>query len=454
MSIREKILLYFSVVTIVLVGIALHFIYTLFFEYREEEFHEQQRNKIMTTLKILTEIRGIDEKLVQAMDQITINDLYDEKLLIFDSHKVLIYSSIDDTPIPQSREILEELSPAMPWHSQKDGLYDVIGMHYQLGDVDYYGISKAYDVSGYHNLDYLKYELLFTYLFILIGVIIMSYYLSRKITNPIVQLTSHIKDYNFEVEADSYAGVSSKNEVAVLARRFNELMKRMNEAFSYQKHAIHHISHELKTPIAILVSNFEKIERETDRQKMLELIGLQKEQTMSLSEIINYLLEVAKAESGNVPLHTQLRVDELIFDLADELSHLHPDFQFCIEYNQHTENDSSLTVLASERLLKAALLNIMINCIHYSSDHKARIDINIAPAQLQISFTNKGAILQSYEESHIFERFFRGENSQGKRGFGLGLVFVHKIMDIHQGSIVYRSEGENVNIFSIALPLS
>ncbi|MBW3545695.1 MAG: hypothetical protein KY428_08890 [Bacteroidetes bacterium] len=95
---RDKILLYFSVVTIVLVGVALLFIYTFFNEYREEEFHEQQRNKIMTTLKILTEIRGIDEKLVQAMGQITINDLYDEKLLIFDRNKALIYTSIDDTP--------------------------------------------------------------------------------------------------------------------------------------------------------------------------------------------------------------------------------------------------------------------------------------------------------------------------------------------------------------------
>lgn len=95
---RDKILLYFSVVTIVLVGVALLFIYTFFYEYREEEFHEQQRNKIMTTLKILTEIRGIDEKLVQAMGQITINDLYDEKLLIFDRNKALIYTSIDNTP--------------------------------------------------------------------------------------------------------------------------------------------------------------------------------------------------------------------------------------------------------------------------------------------------------------------------------------------------------------------
>lgn len=167
-------------------------------------------------------------------------------------------------------------------------------MHYQLGNVDYCGISKAYDMSSYHNLNYLKYELLFTYLIILIVIIFMSYYLSRKITNLIVQLTSHIKDYNFKVKADSHARISNKDEVAILTRRFNELIKRINDAFSYQKHAIHHISHELKTPIAIPGSNFEKIEKETDRQKMLERIRVQKEQTMSLSEIINYLLEVAK----------------------------------------------------------------------------------------------------------------------------------------------------------------
>ncbi len=69
MSIRNKILLYFSVVAITLVSIAFFFIYELFAQNREEEFQQRQKVKIETTLKFLTEIRDIDSDLIEAMDR-------------------------------------------------------------------------------------------------------------------------------------------------------------------------------------------------------------------------------------------------------------------------------------------------------------------------------------------------------------------------------------------------
>src|SRR6188472_1162707 len=114
MSIRNKILLSFSGVTISLMAAALFFIYTLFSQYREAEFQQRQKVKIETTLKFLTEIKDIDQELIEAMDRITIHDIYDEKLLIFDKNKSLVYSSIDDTPIAFSNELLSKLSDKAP----------------------------------------------------------------------------------------------------------------------------------------------------------------------------------------------------------------------------------------------------------------------------------------------------------------------------------------------------
>src|SRR5690606_31020531 len=99
MSIRRKILLYFSATIISLLGITLFFIYTLFYEFREEEFQQKQKQKITSTIKFLTEIKQADESIIQALDRISINEFYDEKLLIFDASKNLIYSSIDDLQI-------------------------------------------------------------------------------------------------------------------------------------------------------------------------------------------------------------------------------------------------------------------------------------------------------------------------------------------------------------------
>lgn len=454
MSIRNKILLYFSVVTIVLVGAALFFIYTLFDRYRQEDFQQRQKDKIETTLKFLTQIKTIDQDLLEAMDRITIHDLYDEKLLIFDKNKTLVYSSIDDTPVSVSVNILNALSAEKPWIEHQEDKYDVVGVYMEREEKAYYGISKAYDVSGYSKQEYLEYVLSLTFLAISLVVILTSYFLSKRITYSISDVTRQIREFAFDGKNNPMVTTDAKDEIAILVQRFNELMHRMNEAFAFQKHAVHHISHELKTPIAVLVSDFEKLEREPDPDRIRELLKIQKENTKSLSEIINSLLELAKAESGNNPVADLIRIDELIYDLVAEISVLHAEFHFSVEYAQNVVNESSLTVVANSRLLKAAISNLMINCIQYSVDNRAMVVIDSQETSSQVDFVNHGPILDEQEQQFLFQHFFRGKNSTGKRGFGLGLVFVHKILTLYGGQIAYSNNGVDSNTFTVKFPLN
>lgn len=453
MGIRKKILLYFSLTTITLTGVTLFLIYILSYEFREEEFQQRQKEKIKTTLFFLSEIKNADKNLTEAFNRLTIHELLNEKLLIFDHNKELIYSSIDDTPVPYSEIILNKLTPQNVWFEGKDNLYDVVGLYFQNAGNTYYGISKALDRFGYSKLNYLKYVLLLAFIIITVIVIFIAYFLSKKITEPLISLTKQIGNYNFETENIPLVVKQTKNEIAILAEQFNKLMKRLNEVFSFQKHAIHHISHELKTPISVLVSNFEKIENETDETKIKALIKNQKEDTKNLSEIINALLEFTKVETGENVKNNFIRIDELIFDIADKLNILYPDFKYQIEYT-NTLHENQLTVLGNARLLKAALTNLMQNCIQYSSNNKAKIIIDNSSNNLLVTFENDGSIINKAEEPFIFNQFFRGENSRNKRGFGLGLAFVSKIIILHEGFITYKSINENRNIFTISLPLS
>lgn len=453
MTIRKKILLYFSVVPTFILGFALLFIYTLFLKYREKEFRQEQREKIVFTVKFLSTIKKNDENFIETLDRITINKLYDEKLLVFDDSKKLVYSSIDDTPVPLANKILHALSPQRLYIEGNDGLYDEVGIVVNFENKIYYGISKGYDFSGYSKLHYLRYELIITFITISLVLILISIFLSRKITYSIFHITRQIRDFDFTKKNEPIIVSGSKDEITLLVNRFNELMKRMNDAFLFQKHAIHHISHELKTPISILVSNFERMESETDSIRIKELIQQQKEDTKRLSEIINALLEIAKAESGTIQAEENFRIDELIYDLTDDISLINPSFQFSIEYNLQNEDEKQLTVSANRRLLKAAISNLMINCVQYSSDEKAKIIIDSELNNIKLHVINNGGTLSLSEEQYLFQHFFRGENSHGKRGFGLGLVFVHKILSLHKGEIFY-SASYNLNTFTIVLPLS
>jgi len=453
MSIRQKILFYFSWVSVLLIGSAFLFIYTLFSEYREQEFQQRQKEKITNTLRFLTDVKKLDANIIKSLDRLTINGLYDEKLLIFDRDKKLIYASIDDTPIPYSNQILSDLSETRPWVEQKDGQYDVVGVSLTSNDNVYFGISKALDTFGYTKLSFLRNILILTFIAISVIIVLVSFYLSKKITQPIVNITQKINNYNFDAAYSPIEFEESKNEISILARQFNTLMNKMNEVYSFQKHAIHHISHELKTPIAILVSNFERLEKETDMEILKDGIRIQKEDTKSLSEIISSLLEIARAESDYALMQNNIRVDEMIFDVADELNSLYPDFRFSVEYSQ-TDDENNLVVSANSRLLKAAISNLMVNCIQYNTGTRAKITLSNQPDWLIINFENAGPVISENEKQYLFQHFFRGESSKGKKGFGLGLVFIHKIVNLHGGNITYSSVNNSTNIFTIALPLS
>ncbi|WP_290709174.1 HAMP domain-containing sensor histidine kinase, partial [Flavihumibacter sp. CACIAM 22H1] len=168
---------------------------------------------------------------------------------------------------------------------------------------------------------------------------------------------------------------------------------------------------------------------------------------------INALLEIAKAESGSSLKTSMVRLDELIFDIADELKIIEPDFLFSIEY-EAAYDEPELLVYANYRLLRAAVLNLMQNCIQYSSTKKAAIRLKSEARLLQVVFENEGAGLTEEEQQLLFQHFFRGTNSAAIRGFGLGLVFVHRMLTLHGGTITYKKLPPDLNQFTISLPLS
>jgi signal transduction histidine kinase len=451
MKIRNKILLYFSTTIIALSGISLSLIYILFLAYREEEFQQRQNRKIKYTVELITEFKKMSEELSLLMDKQNIHAFYDEKLLIFDSKKELIFSSIDDLPIKSAHEILNKLSPANQWIETKDGAYDLIGSYIETNGKSFYAVSKAYDEYGYTKLNFLRNVLITLFFVIVIIVILMSLYLSNKISKPITLLAENLNKYDLndkklvELEAET-----SSYELSHLTQRFNELLKRTHEAFAFQKHAIHHISHELKTPISILVSELEKTKNKIDDLELKTNLEDQVNKAKSLGEIINALLEISKIESGQELQKEPIRTDEIIFDVIEDLNRIYPNFYFELQYFPNEFNEKKLIINADKRLIKQVFQNLMTNCITYSDNAKAEIKIDCSSNKpLTISIINSGKTISKEEEKYLFNHFFRGENSRGKIGFGLGLVLTKKIISFHSGTINYHVTKDNKNTFKL-----
>ncbi|MFD2034581.1 sensor histidine kinase [Belliella marina] len=456
MKIRNKILIYFSTTVIALTAISFIIVYILFSEYREEEFQQQQNEKIHTTLKLIERFKEESATISYLIDKQDINDFYDEKLLVYDSEKNLIFSSLDSLDIVKAGTVLNRLSPKQKWIETKEDKYDLIGIYAVTNNNEYYAVSKAFDAFGYAKMYFLRNVLIGIFLFITVVVIFVSRFLSHKISKPITALAENLNKYDLSKEKiDGLSIETSSYELIQLTQRFNELLRRTNEAFVFQKHTVHHISHQLKTPISVLVSELEKTMCLSDVEDIKSQIGSQIVKAKSLGGVINVLLEIAKIESGQKAKMQGFRIDEIFYDVIEELHATYPDFYFEVSYSPDETKEIRLIIDLNPVLIRQAILNLLTNCVSYSDSASAKIIFDCADAhRLKIQIINTGTPISQMEENFLFNHFFRGKNSHGKIGFGLGLVLTEKIVKLHRATINYSNPSENLNVFELNFPLS
>lgn len=450
MKIKHKILFYFSTSVSIITFITFVLIHILFSEYREEEFQLQQFDKIKTTIKLIEKYKDQSAEISFLLDEQDIYDFYDEKVFVFNENKQLIFESLDDLKINQAETVLSQLSPENDWIEIKEGNYDLIGVYHQRNGIGYYALSKAYDENGHTKLNFLRNSLIVTFILIIVVIFFVSIYIAKMISKPLVELETKINNYDLSKESQSLISIdTTTKELNSLTDRFNELLSHTQDMFRFQKHTINHISHQLKTPIAVLVSELEKIQNESKDVEIQQKIRQQKIKAKSLGGIINVLLEISKIESGQTVKKQFSRVDELTFDCINELSIVYPGFEFNVNYLPAQTKEEDLIININRTLLKQAFLNLIENSIVYSDNNQANILFNTQEdGKLSIQFSNVGEPISEEEEKMLFKYFFRGKNSEKKGGHGLGLILTKRIVELHQGTISYHREGKS-NIFEI-----
>lgn len=449
MKIRNKILLYFSATVIALTALAFIVVYLLFSEYREEQFQQQQHEKIEYTIRLLERHKESSAEISFILDEQDINDFFDEKLLVYNHEKKRVFASLDSLDINRAGELLSQLSASRRWIETKEGNYDLIGVYLVNNGRQYYAISKAYDAFGHNKLSFLRNILIIIFIVISAIVLVISFYLSEKISGPITALAEKLNTYDPGKENTETVDINTSSyELELLTIRFNALVNRTNDAFTFQKHTAHHISHQLKTPLAVLVSELERIQEATNDEKTKGALVHQIIKAKTLGTTINALLEISKIEANQHIKKRPVRVDEMIFDIIEELNIIYPEFIFEIRYSPENMDDSRLTVDANPILLRQAFQNLLTNCISYSHQTKAAIQFDGLQNNMLLSFINEGAPISEEEQRLLFNHFFRGNNSQEKPGFGLGLVLAKKALELNDATISYSYQ-QNENRFLV-----
>jgi signal transduction histidine kinase len=225
----------------------------------------------------------------------------------------------------------------------------------------------------------------------------------------------------------------------------------VENAFKFQHQFINHLSHELKTPLAVMMTNAEVALKEDTKDNYRKCLQFQTSALVEVANIIDTMLDVTKNENQfSTEFSEQIRIDELLFECLEEMSLLHNEASFNFEIDPSIEKSEKLTVTGNSRMLRIAFLNLLKNAINYAGNQYATIEIQ-SRQHIQVNFINDGPTLADEEKKYLFKYLFRGSNSHNTKGFGLGLMLIHRIFTLHQAHIDYSITADGKNCFSVQL---
>ncbi|WP_119791124.1 sensor histidine kinase [Flavobacterium anhuiense] len=449
MTLKNRISLLVSLLFTILFGLASTVIFILYSNYRKEEFRDRLEIKALSNIKLLVNVKQVDNQLLKIIDQNSINKLYDEKTLVFDSNYKLIYSSIDDAKINWSVDDLKYLKKNKTFFKQQ-GDYEVYGVFYDTNDKDFYALISATDNYGKKKLLFLRYTLIISYIFFTCVCWILTSFMVKKAMNPLHAFHQKIKNINENNLDTRIESKSTKNEIDLIADEFNFMMDRIELSYQKQKEFTAHASHELRTPLSRMTSQIENAMAEPELQpKDKSFLNSILDDVNHLSELINSLLILSKIDNRKADHHEVQRIDEILFSSIEKINKAFPDFVILFEMEESDDLDTALEVKGNRNLLEIALTNILKNACVYSDNKQAKVKISTDHHHLIISVSNTGETLNEEEQKNLFQPFMRGRNSKGTFGFGLGLRIVQRILILHKANITYSVSNINTNLFQL-----
>ncbi|WP_207531866.1 ATP-binding protein [Desertivirga arenae] len=452
MTLKLRFSLLFSLLFSILLATVMFTIYYLFSNFRQEEFRDRLAEKAETTVKLLIEVKEVDYQLMKIIDRNSINRLYNEKILVFNHHQELIYSSIDDAVINWTKEDLRSIK-------EKNTLFkrskenDVLGIHFPLQDKDYYVLVSAEDKYGNNKLLYLRYLLIVASIVSVTSVWLLSFYLSKRSLAPLDRFRKDIQEITDKNLNKRLTEPVEDSEIKALSYSFNQMMDRINSAYQSQKAFTGNASHELRTPIAKILAQLENLAKRKETPDTIKnTLSSVIEDASQLSEIVTSLLLLSEINESGRPTFEKVRLDEVLFASSAQVAKLHPDFRFQFDILSGVSPDLDLEVEADDILLQIAFSNLFRNAFTYSSNKIVKCSVDHKGDQLEVIITNTGPIPKIEDTSDLFNTFTRGSNSFEKSGSGIGLSIVKRILEYHSATIAYKTPSADQNMLIVGIP--
>ena len=282
---------------------------------------------------------------------------------------------------------------------------------------------------------------------ILIGTIAILR-VSVKISEPITEISKYARKIG-KGENVPDIEIEGKDEIAMLAKSFNEMKKEIAISEQMRREIVANVSHELRTPLTSIIGFIKGILDgvipDEEHEKYLSIVY---GEANRLKELTKDIVDVAKLESGSITLNKEkFDLNELTKEVYTEMEELvkEKNLDFILE-----ELNASIEIEADKSRIRQVLINVVNNAVKFTEKGYIKITLDKTQDKANIIITDTGIGIKADKIAYLFDKFFTANNyGDATNGAGLGLNIVKNIIDLHGGQINIESDvdkGTTVNI--------
>ena len=282
---------------------------------------------------------------------------------------------------------------------------------------------------------------------------IASFFIAKRTMKSVRAMTDAAKKLSVSRLGERLPVSGSGGDFDILARTLNDLLSRLQSDFERERQFTADVSHELKTPIAVMLGHANLLRRwgKNDPVQLEKSISSLIREAHSMEAVVANLLEISRLESGRVAIRAKrIDIPSLFERLAENTKAYAPDAEI--------ENHIDIKALhADEELLYEACTIVISNSIKFAGK-KAHIRLSSVSSEAdglcEIAISDNGPGIASDALSHIFERFYREDEAHERSGggAGLGLSIVKSIMSALGGTVRAESEAGKGCTIVLAVP--
>ena len=246
------------------------------------------------------------------------------------------------------------------------------------------------------------------------------------------------------------------DEIGQLAKTFNAMLERLDNAFQRERQFTSDASHELRTPLSFLKTQL-SLARSKPRKAaaLLKMMAEMEDDVDRMTRLVEQMLALARVEQHGLDSFAPIDLGALLQDLTSHFTEKAQ--QNDIELNLSIPAQVDLSINGDAERLRQVFINLIENALKYTpSGGQVTLEAKRNWEKIEIVVANSGKPIPAEHLQHLFERFYRIQSSRSRDsgGAGLGLAISREIARLHGGDIQVQSQKENGTVFTVSLPTS